>query len=159
MIKQNKLDNFGARSAYLTREWLVSIQTPVDGVKPLVDALSGNIPLIQGRHDQCLYVTSPGQQRFHAVADSHAGLEHRAQSTLAVEVTFSIPQDPELLDRVFETVFDVHCNEDPTIRILETWGSRSDYLDDRNKANRHWHRADARTIHGQAVANVHARSA
>ncbi len=155
MIKQNALDNYGARSAYLTREWLIAIQTPVDGVKPLVNALSARIPLVQGHYDQCLYVTGPGQQRFHALEGSHAGLENGAQSTAAVEVTFSIPQDTELLDRVFETVFEVHCNEDPTIRIMETWGSRSDYLNDCDNPNRYWNRPEAQAIHGRAVAFAH----
>lgn len=155
MIKQNALDNFGAKSAYLAREWLIAIQIPVDGVKPLIDALSARIPLVQGHYDQCLYVTGPGQQRFHALGGSHAGFENNVQSTAAVEVTFSIPQDTDLLDRVFETVFDVHCNEDPTIRILETWGSRSDHLDDRNNPNRYWNRRDARALHGRAVAYAH----
>ncbi|MDH3715597.1 MAG: hypothetical protein OET44_17315 [Gammaproteobacteria bacterium] len=159
MVKQNSLDRFGSRSAYLTREWLVAIQTPVDGVKPLTDALSEHLPITQGHFDKCLYVTGPGQQRFHALAGSHAGFEDPVQSTAAAEITFSIPQDAELLDRVFETVFDVHCNEEPTIRILETWGSRFDHLDDRRNPNRYWNRADADTLHGQPVATVYARSA
>jgi len=159
MIKQNSLDKFGARSAYLAREWLVAIQTPVDGAQPVIDALSKDIPMIQGCYDQCLYVTGAGHQRFHARAGSHADVENTVQSTSAIEITFSIPQDPELLDRVFETVFAVHCNEEPTIRILETWGSRADALNDRDNSHRYWNRANARSIHGQAVANVYARSA
>ena len=159
MIKQNRLDKFGARSAYLAREWLVAIQTPADGAQPVIDALSENIPMVQGCYDQCLYVTGAGRQRFHAREGVRAGFKDTVQSTSAVEITFSIPQDPELLDRVFETVFAVHRNEEPTIRILETWGSRSDSLHDRDNPHHYWNRADASPNRARAVVNVYAHSA
>jgi hypothetical protein len=159
MVKQNSLDRFGSRSAYLTREWLVAIQVPVDGVKPLIDALSEHIPMTQGHYDKCLYVTGPGQQRFHARTGAHAGFEDTVRNSAAAEVTFSIPQDTALLDRVFETVFDAHCNEEPTIRILETWGSRSDSLDGRQNANRSWNSAGASAVRERPVATAYARSA
>lgn len=157
MVKQNTLDRFGSRSAYLTREWLVAIQVPVDGVEPLIDALSEHLPTTRGRHDKCLYTTGPGQRRFHALAGAQAGFENGVQDHAVVEITFSIPQDTALLDSVFETVFDVHCKDEPTIRILETWGSRCDRLDDRQNVNRYWNRANA--LRERPAAAAYARSA
>ena len=154
MVKQNSLDKFGARSAYLTREWLVAVQTPADGVKPVLDALSANIPLQQGTYDQCLYVSGPGQQRFHSVAGSRAGFEGAVPGSSTVEITFSIPQDAALLDRVFETVFAVPCNQEPAVRIVESWGSRCDYLNERENPHRYWNRAAVDVAQPQAAATA-----
>lgn len=159
MIKQNSLDRFGARSAYLAREWLVAIQVPAHGAQPVIEALSRNVPMIQGRYDQRLFVTGAGQQRFHARAGAHPGFADAAHSASAVEISFSIPQDQELLERVFETVFVVHCDEEPTIRIMETWGSRADDLTRRNGTLRSGERADARPRHVRAAAAVYACNA
>lgn len=147
-MNQHCLDSFESESANLAREWLVKIQAPIDGVDPVLDALSEEIPLVQGAYDKCLYVTGAGYQRFHALEGSHAGLEDTIQSTASVEITFSIPQDPVMLNKVFDTVFAVHCQEDPTIRIQEIWGSRSRYEDDKDNPNRYWNRPDADKIHG-----------
>ncbi|MDH3669780.1 MAG: hypothetical protein OES46_01280 [Gammaproteobacteria bacterium] len=152
MQNRHSLDSFETESTQLAREWLVKIQTPIDGVDPVIDALNEKISLKQGAYDKCLYITAPGYQRFHALEGSHAGLEDTMQNTSAVEITFSIPPNSEILDKVFDTVFAVHCNEEPTIHIQEIWGSRSKYIDDKDNPNRYWNRADAEKIHGSSTA-------
>lgn len=150
MSGSHELDGFDTRPAHLEREWLVRIQSPLPGVAAVVEALQRDIPLCQGAYAKCLYVTGAGTQQFEALAGSHAGAEGTLQTTPATEITFSIPPDKALLDRVFETVFAVHVNEEPTIHVQELWGCRSKYLDDKDNPNRYWNRADAAAIHGQA---------
>ena len=137
--------------ATLEREWEVTIQTPVGGLDSLLDALGEAIPLKQGAYDHCVYVREKGRQRFRALEGSHAGNEGSVQSTEAAEVVFSIPPDEAMLNKVFETVFAAHVNEEPTIRVQELWGCRSNYLDDKDNPNRYWNRPDAAKIHGTAV--------
>ena len=151
MQNQHSLDRFKTKSTELAREWLVKVQTPINGVDPVIDALSEKIPLNQGAYDKCLYITAPGYQRFHALEGSHAGLEDTIQSTSSVEITFSIPPNTDLLNKVFDAIFAAHCQEEPTIHIQEIWGSRSKYKDDKDNPNRYWNRADAEKIHGSST--------
>lgn len=150
MPKTHELDNFDMRAAQLEREWVVTVQTPVAGIQPVLDALGREISLVQGAYDNCTYVRNDGFQTFRALEGSHAGAEGTVQKTTASEIVFAIPPDTKLLAKVFDTVFAVHVNEEPTIRVEEIWGSRSKYLDDKDNPNRYWNRSDADTIHGES---------
>ena len=145
------LDQLDMTAARLEREWEVTIQTPAAGLDSLLGALGKAVALRQGRYDQCAYIRERGRQRFRALAGSHAGDEGTVQSTAAVELVFSIPPDAGILRRVFESVFEAHVNEEPTIRVQELWGCRSHYRDDKDNPNRYWNRADAAQIHGEAT--------
>jgi len=48
-------------------------------------------------------------------------------------------------------IFAHHVNEEPTIRVVEAWGSRSKLRDDKDNPHRHWNRADADVLHGNAI--------
>ena len=147
----HKLDHADMGAAHLQREWQITIQTPVGGLDNLLTALGRDLPLKQGAYDNCVYVRHAGSQRFRALEGSHAGAENTVQSTDAAEVIFSIPMDEEIIKRVFEVVFENHVQEEPTIYVQELWGSRSNYLDDKDNPNRYWNRADAKQIHGEAA--------
>jgi len=136
-------------AAVLSTEWLVTVDTPVDGIPPLLDGLEDNIPMLQGPYDCCSFVLHSGYQRFRALEGSHAGAESTIQQTAAAKVIFSIPADEDLLKRVFETLFRYHVNEEPTIRVQPVWGSRSKLLDDKDNPYRYWNRPDSERIHGE----------
>ncbi len=51
-----KLDGFDMIPAVLEREWVITIDTPVGGVEPVVKALGNELPLIQGPYDNCLFI-------------------------------------------------------------------------------------------------------
>ena len=148
MNQSHELDDFDMTPASLEREWLIRVQTPSGGVEGLLEALRHDIPLTQGAYDQCVFVTAEGYQRFRALEGSHAGAEGSIQRTAATEITFSIPADRALLNKLFETLFAAHVNEEPTIHVQEVWGSRSKYMDDKDNPNRYWNRSDAEAIHG-----------
>ena len=151
MAEEHELDGFDMKPASLEREWVVTIDTPVGGVAPVLAALGCELPLVQGPYDNCLYVREGGYQRFRALEGSHAGAEGTVQQTAACQIVFSIPPSQALLSRAFEVIFAVHVNEEPTIRVEEVWGSRSKLLGDKDNPNRYWNRPDAESLHGQAV--------
>lgn len=153
MTKTNThvFDRFKTKVANLEREWRVTIQSPNGGLEALLTELGNNIPLIQGPYDNCMYVREGGYQRFRALEGSHAGNEGTIQATATSEVIFTIPPDLSLLEKVFETVFAVHAQEEPTIQMEEIWGSRSNFLDDKDNPNRYWNRPDAEALHGDIV--------
>ena len=151
MSEGHELDGFDMKPASLEREWVVTVDTPVGGVAPVLEALGRELPLVQGPYDNCLYVREGGYQRFRALEGSHAGAEGTVQQTGACQIVFSIPPSQALFSRAFEVIFAVHVNEEPTIRVEEVWGSRSKLLGDKDNPNRYWNRPDAESLHGQAV--------
>lgn len=151
MDAKHILDGFDMSPAALEREWVVTIDTPVGGVEPVVTVLGNELPLTQGPYDNCLFVREAGYQRFRAMDGSHGGAEGTIQKTAAQQIVFSIPCDPELLRKAFDVIFAVHVNEEPTIRVQEVWGSRSKLLDDKDNPNRYWNRSDAAQLHGDSV--------
>jgi len=151
MQAKHLLDGFDMSPAVLEREWVVTIDTPVAGVEPVVKALGEELPLVQGPYDNCLFVRETGYQMFRALEGAHAGAEGTIQKTAAQQIVFSLPCDPELLRKAFDVIFSVHVNEEPTIRVEEVWGSRSKLLDDKDNPNRYWNRPDADQIHGDSI--------
>lgn len=139
------------RVAMLAAEWLVTIDTPTGGVDAILQGLAEDLSLTQGPYDCCSYTHGSGVQRFRCLEGSHAGDEGTIQQTVASQVVVSIPQEMDLLQRLFDSVFRHHVNEEPTIRVQEAFGSRSKFLDDKDNPNRYWNRADKNTLHGQSV--------
>lgn len=150
-VPAHPLDHLDMKPAVLQREWRICVQSPLAGIDGVLEALGREVPLVQGAYDNCTYVRSAGAQRFRALEGSHAGAEGTIQTTEAAEIVFAIPPDPKLLNQVFETIFAVHVNEEPTIQVEEVWGSRSKYLDDKDNPNRYWNRPNAEQIHGIAL--------
>ncbi len=138
-------------AAVITAEWLVTIDTPRAGVESVLTGLENDLSITQGPYDCCSYINGDGIQRFRCLEGSHAGAERTVQETEASQIAVSIPQDIALLKRLFDSVFKHHVNEEPTIRVQETFGSRSKLLDDKDNPNRYWNRADASAIHGHSV--------
>lgn len=151
MNNAHVLDELDMPPATLTREWVVTIDTPTAGVDGVLKALEENLSITQGPYDCCSYVRDSGYQRFRALEGSHAGAEGTVQETRASQIVISIPTDAALLSKAFEVIFKAHVNEEPTIRVAEVWASRSKLLDDKDNPNRYWNRDDADAIHGEAV--------
>ena len=151
MSRVHELDEWEMAAATLTREWVVTVDTPSGGVEPVLVALGQQLPLVQGPYDNCLYVQENGHQRFRALMGSHAGAEGTIQQTSACQIIFALPPDRSLLSMAFDVIFSAHCNEEPTIRVAEVWGSRSKFIDDKDNPNRYWNRADADALHGSSI--------
>jgi len=148
---ETDLNGMDVGAASLCAEYLVTVDTPVDGIPGLLDGLESEVPLLQGPYECCSFVLHAGYQRFRALEGSHAGAESHIQQTAAAKIIFSIPEDDVLLKRVFETLFRYHVNEEPTVRVQSVWGSRSKLQDDKDNPNRYWNRPDADRIHGEAT--------
>lgn len=154
MSANKYLNGLDLGSTVLEAEWMITIDTPDAGVASVLDALEKHIPLTQGPYDCCSFIRRGGEQRFRCLEGSHAGDEGTIQQTSASQIIVSIPQDEALLHDVFETIFNAHVNEEPTIRVQSVWGSRSKLNDDKDNPNRYWNRPDAETIHGTSTGKT-----
>ncbi|KIC36379.1 hypothetical protein RA27_22295 [Ruegeria sp. ANG-R] len=146
------LDDVDLKDAFLEKEWVLVIQTPVQGKESLLEALRKGVDLKQGHYDRCLQVSAAGEQQFRALEGSHAGAEQTIQSVSVVDITISIVPDKQLLEQALSIIFANHVHEEPTIRIGECWGTRSNYTGDEDNPNKYWNRPDAQAIHGTAIA-------
>ena len=151
MAIPHPLDNLDISVATLEPEWVVTVDTPLGGAEALRAALGRELPLAQGPYDNCMFVRETGYQTFRALDGSHAGAEGTVQKTPAAQIVFSLPCDIELLRHAFAVIFTHHVNEEPTIRVVEAWGSRSKLLDDKDNPHRYWNREDADALHGDAI--------
>jgi hypothetical protein len=153
-LQMAALAEMNLKDALLEKEWVVTIQTPLQGKAPLLDALRQGVDLIQGYYDCCLHVSPPGEQQFRALAGSHAGAEHTIQSVPVVDITISIAPDKQLLEQTLALILENHVHEEPTIRITECWATRSKYTTDTSNPNRYWNRPDAQDIHGTVIQHT-----
>lgn len=136
------------KDAFLEKEWVLVIQTPVQGKESLLEALRKGVAQKQGHYDCCLHVSAAGEQQFRALEGAHAGAEQTVQSVAVVDITISIAPDKQFLEQTLSIIFANHVHEEPTIRIGECWGTRSNYSGDEDNPNTHWNRPDAQVIHG-----------
>ena len=151
-MQSHELDNLDLNPTVLTRQWLITIDTPIGGVDQVVKALGAQLPLQWGPYDNSMYINESGKQRFRAMEGSYAGAEGTIQETAASQIVIAIPPDQQMLSKTFDVIFEVHVNEEPGIVVEEVWASRSKLLD-KDNPNRYWNREDADQVHGQNVSN------
>lgn len=117
----------------------VVIQMPMEDVGRVMTHVCQVAPLTQGPYDQNAYVAPPGIERYRPQDGAAAGPETEVRERPGVvEVSFELPDDPDLLSRVVETVFQVHSYQEPVIKVMKGLVSRSKGLDDRDNPHRWW---------------------
>jgi hypothetical protein len=96
-------------------------------------------PLVMGCYDSNAYQSAAGIERYRTLEGATAGPEptiRRRPGT--VEVSFELPQDQDIVERVVETIFHAHSYQEPVIRLQAVLSSRSKGLDDSVNLNRWW---------------------
>ncbi len=149
-----QLSGLEIEAARLEKEWVLVIQTPVRGMDVLLEALRNHVDLKQGHYECCLHISSAGEQQFRALKGSHAGVEDTIQSVPVVDITISMAAQELLMAQALAVIFEHHVHEEPTIRVSESWATRSKYLNDSDNPIKYWNRADAAQIHGTAISDL-----
>jgi hypothetical protein len=114
-------------------------QAPPEDVERIMAAVSALTPLAIGKYDSNAYQSAGGIERYRPLDGAAAGPESEIrQRPGVVEVSFQLPRDPDLLERVIEAIFQVHSYQEPTITVGEVLVSRSKGLDDSANPHRWW---------------------
>jgi hypothetical protein len=133
------MNGFETKSARMERMLLVTVQAPAEDIDRLIVAVTGVTPLTMGKYDSNAYVSSAGTEYYRPLEGAAAGPETAIRKRPGtVELSFELPDDPSLADRVVEAVFDAHSYQEPVIRIQPILASRSKGLDDSANPNRWW---------------------
>lgn len=126
-------------SVQLTARCLVSVQAPLEDVDRIMDAVVKIAPLEMGAYDSNAFQSAPGVERYRPLQGAAAGAESEVRLRPGVvELVFELPDDPALVERVIETIFQVHSYQEPVIRLHNILSSRSKGLDDSANPHRWW---------------------
>ena len=144
--------DFETASVVMTALFTVTVLCPLHDVPRIMDAVRRVAPLVQGPYDGNAFVSAPGIERYRPLEGAAAGAEPDVRERPGtVLVDFELPRERSLLERVVETVFQVHSYQEPVIKVRDGWVSRSKGLDDADNPNRWWNstgdwkKADATT--------------
>jgi hypothetical protein len=92
-----------------------------------------------GKYDSNSYQSGAGVERYRPLEGAAAGPETEVRKRPGiVEVSFELPDNRPVVDRVIEAIFQAHSYQEPVIRIQTLLSSRSKGLDDSDNPNRWW---------------------
>jgi hypothetical protein len=130
---------FETKSVRLERLLLLRVFAPEEDVDRLMGHVCEIVPLTQGAYDNNAFQSAPGIERYRPLEGAAAGPETEVRKRPGVvEVSFELPDDQALLERVIETIFQVHSYQEPVIKVQEVLVSRSKGLDDKDNPHRWW---------------------
>lgn len=131
--------SFETTSVWMEQLVLLSFQAPTEDVDRIMKAVVAITPLAMGNYDSNAYQSGTGIERYRPLDGAAAGPESEIRARPGgVEVSFELPADRSIIDRVIEAIFQVHSYQEPVIPIQTILGSRSKGLDDSSNPNRWW---------------------
>ena len=138
------LANYRASSGKFVPVWTLEIQTVIEDVDKILDAVMAVYPLGYGRYQRNASISAVGMETARPEPGSTTDLhieDYRPGVTETypmVEVKISIERDPAVLERVMDAIHYVHHYEEPVIFLREDWVSRANYNPDNSNPNRFW---------------------
>lgn len=130
---------FETTSVMMERILLLTFQAHSGDVERIMAEVVKIIPLAMGKYDSNAYQSGAGIERYRPLEGAAAGPETEVRKRPGiVEVSFELPDDRPVVDRVIEAIFQAHSYQEPVIRIQTVLSSRSKGLDDDDNPNRWW---------------------
>lgn len=128
-------------SASLAAEYLVHVQIPPDEVARVLAAITSITPLKYGNYEQVAFRSNTGTLQFKSLEGSKPGATDLFQLP-SDEISFSLPQDDQILAAVIEAIFESHPYEEPVILIQPVMSTRFKYGTAKDNPNKWWHRTE-----------------
>jgi hypothetical protein len=126
-------------SASIVGEYLVRVQIPPEDVTQVLDAITSVAPLTYGRYEQVAFRSKTGTLQFKPLEGSKPGQTSLYQLP-SDEISFTLPQDEQILAAVIETIFESHPYEEPVIMIQPVMSTRFKYESANDNPNKWWHK-------------------
>ena len=128
-------------SASIVGEYLVRVQIPPEDVTQVLDAITSVAPLTYGRYEQVAFRSKTGTLQFKPLEGSKPGQASLYQLP-SDEISFTLPQDEQMLAAVIEAIFESHPYEEPVILIQPVMGTRFKHESAQDNPNKWWHREE-----------------
>jgi len=133
------LATFETPSVRMESMLILRFQAPEADVDRIMAAVATVTPLAMGKYDNNAYQSAGGIERYQPLAGAAAGAETETRRRPGVvEVSFQLPADRDLLERVVETIFQIHSYQEPFIAVEPALVGRSKGLDDSKNPHRWW---------------------
>lgn len=135
-----ELVEFSTKSVCMTRLLMVDTYAPAEDVERIMQHVCKVDLLAQGlKYDSNAYQSADGIERYRPRQGAVAGSEETVRLRPGVvRISFELPDDQDVLAGVVEAIFNVHCYQEPVIRVHHILSSRSRGLDDRDNPHRWW---------------------
>ncbi|WP_218940228.1 hypothetical protein [Denitrobaculum tricleocarpae] len=135
-------DGFETHSMLMEPHWLVTFQAPVEDIDRIFEEITIHTPLQHGKTDKNGFRTSSGQEYYRPREGTPTGAEEEIRKRPGVdEMSFFIPQDNQVLERVIEAIYAVHSYYEPVVFVREVLRSRCKGLDDSRNPHRWWNKS------------------
>lgn len=138
------LEQYKARSGRFVPVWTLEIQTVIEDVDKILDAIMEACPLSYGRYQRNASISAVGMETAQpepgSTTDKHIEdfVPGGTETYPMVEVKISIERDTAILEKVMDAIHYVHHYEEPVVFLREDWASRANYDPDRSNPNRFW---------------------
>jgi len=138
------LENYKAKSGSFIPVWTIEIQTPIEDVDKILDAVIEVYPLKYGRYQRNASISAVGMETAQpeegSTTTAHVKeyVAGQTETYPMVELKFSIERDMATLEKVMDAIHYVHHYEEPVILLRENWASRASYNPDNTNPNRWW---------------------
>ena len=138
------LSNYQASSGRLVPVWTVEVQTLLEDVDRILDAIMPVCALQYGRYRRNASISAQGMETAQPEPGS-VSVTHMpdvapgdTETYPMVELKISVDRDCDLLAQVMDAIHGAHHYEEPVIFVREAWASRANYDPDRSNPNRFW---------------------
>lgn len=133
------LSEFETVSVRMVGLFLVTVQAPVEDVDRIMQAVIVLTPLAIGKYNSNSFQAAAGFERYRPLEGAAAGAETEVRKRPGVcEVSFQLAADQAALEKIVETIFQVHSYQEPVITVHQILASRSKGLDDSANPHRWW---------------------
>ena len=137
-------DQYKAKSGKFIPVWTLEIQTVIEDVDKILDAVMKVHPLSYGRYQRNASISAVGmetsQPEAGSTTDKHVDgyVAGETETYPVVELKISIERDLAVLEKVMDQILYVHSYEEPVIFLREDWVSRANYNPSNDNPNRWW---------------------
>ncbi len=138
------IDQYHAKSGKFSAVFTLEIQTVIEDVDKILDAIVAVYPLSYGRYQRNASVSAQGmetaQPQAGSTTTSHIeGFQPGDTETYPmVEIKISLERDLSILEKVMDAILEVHHYEEPVIFLREDWVSRANYDPNSDNPHRWW---------------------
>lgn len=138
------LEQYQAKSGKFAPVYTLEIQTVIEDVDKILDAVLIVHPLSYGRYQRNASISAIGMETSQPESGSTTSthiegyVNGDTETYPMVEIKISIERDHFILEKVMDAVLDTHHYEEPVIFLREDWVSRSNYNPTNDNPNRWW---------------------
>ena len=138
------LKNYQASSGSVIPVWTLEIQTVIQDVDKILDAVMQVHPLSYGKYQRTARISAVGMETAQPESGSTTSIHvdgftpGQVETYPMVELKISIERNNKALEKVMDAIHYVHHYEEPAILLQENWASRANYDPNRDNPNRFW---------------------